>query len=321
MSADASVLFVGESPPPGAAADFVPFDCASGTRLATIMLGLTDRATMLAHVPRANIYDTPTGVKKPATSVDLDLYTPPWDPTVAAIRGLRLLQDTAARTVVALGRRTAEALGMPDVLRLPAFNWAPPLCATWTHRQSDTRAVTVLYAPHPSGASATLNDPTTRAEVRAMLMPELIIGVPSLRPWHFNLADPSTLAALSAALAPLCPALAAAALIHADGMHKANEARASIPLLARMSAATTPTEQGQALAAHIATERPQPWNAPLADAAAILLRPDGRRALEEHWGASNLARLAKANIGVDAAQSRSAMRATLARYAAAGLTC
>ena len=44
----ASIVFVGESPPAGAPPDFSPFDCASGTRLASI-LGLRDRATLLAH--------------------------------------------------------------------------------------------------------------------------------------------------------------------------------------------------------------------------------------------------------------------------------
>lgn len=305
---NATTLFVGESPPPGSSADFIPFDCQSGTRLATIMLGLKDRATLLAHVPRDNIYDTPTGAKGCADA---------WDPTVADIRGSNLLNDTTAETVVALGRRTAEALGMPDVLRMPSYNWSPPLCATWRHKQWATRVVTVLYAPHPSGASSILTDQTTRAEVRAMLMPELVIGVPSLRPWHFNLADPATLAALSAVLAPLCPALGAAALIHADSLRKAIDARAAVPLLARMAAAISPREQGGALREHLDTTRPRAWDEPLAKVAVTLLRHDGRRTLEDWWGVG-LARTAKDHVALNAAQSRSTMRATLARYAAEG---
>ena len=39
-----ALLFVGESPPAGSPPDFRPFDCASGTRLASV-LGLIDRAT------------------------------------------------------------------------------------------------------------------------------------------------------------------------------------------------------------------------------------------------------------------------------------
>lgn len=299
------VLFVGESPPPGAAPDFAPFDCASGTRLATLMLGLKDRATMLEQIPRANIYDRPTGVKGCDTA---------WEPAAARALGKRLLQHPHYRdatTVIALGRRTAEALGMPDPVRVPSYNWAPPLCTSWGWSDGGGQGdgVTIMYAPHPSGRSSVLTDPTVLAEVRAMLLPELILGVPSLRPWHFRLDDPSTLAALAAAVSPLCPALGAAALLHADGMHRARSAQVASPLLVRISAA-----------AGVQLPTAAYFDEPLALTTAILLQHDGGRRLSGRWDLpATLVKTAKDQAALNTAPSRSAMRATLLRYAAAGL--
>lgn len=334
----ASVLFVGESPPPGAPVNFKPFDCASGTRLATIMLGLRDRATLLEHVPRANIYDKPTGAKG---------CEAPWEPATARALGTRLLQATTATTVVALGRKPAEALGMPDVLRMPSYNWSPPLGQSWQVRRTTRRpghpssvpeytlpediveetAVTVIYAPHPSGASSTLTDLSVKADVRATLMPELIIGCPSLRPWHFQLDDPGVLAALAAAVAPLCPALGAAALLHADGLHRARVARGNMPLLATVCAAMNARPEGVTSTYNPYTAS---WDEPLRITAAELLAPDGGRSLTRRWngGAKDtawskadafLVNAAKAHVHLNAAQPRAVMRATLAWYAAAGL--
>ena len=301
----ASLLFVGESPPAGAPPNFKPFDCASGTRLATIMLGLRDRDTLLDHVPRANIYDVPSGAKG---------CTEAWEAERAAKRGQTLLYEHAGhgtQVVVALGRRVALALGFPDVLRAPAFNWSPPVCATWRPYVTDVGdRVTVMYAPHPSGASSTLNDPTTRADVRAMLMPELILGVPSLRPWHFRLDDPSTLASLSAALSPLCPALGAAALVHADALHKARLARQSSPLLDRFAKIVAQQQAAE-----------DPWDEPLRATASVLLHHNGAAVLADWFGVSGnvFKATAKQHQALNDAQSRSTMRATLAQYAAAGV--
>jgi hypothetical protein len=322
VTATPVILFVGESPPPGAPPDFSPFDCVSGTRLATIMLGLRDRQTMLDLVPRANIYPRPTGVKGSDDA---------WDHAAARTLGTGLLCSpghATATTLVALGRRTAEALGMPDPVRVPSYNWAPPIGATWGWSDGGGRGdgTTLIYAPHPSGASSTLNDATTRAEVRAMLLPEIILGIPALRPWHFRLDDPATLAAVAAAVAPLCPALGAAALVYADGMHRARVARQSSPLLSRLTSLRQPDSANPMAFEAVVSTANCAWDQPMRLTAAALLVDDGGRALARWWGMSSplkkdgaLVSAAKPHAALNKSPSIAAMRATLARYAMAGL--
>lgn len=306
-----TAVFVGESPPAGSPPDFEPFDCASGTRLATIMLGLRDRATLLEHVPRANIFDTPVGARGCDTQ---------WSTSEALQRadafgwcrapaiGGRTSGEMAVYpdVIVALGRRTAEAFRVPDTICMPAFNWAPPILSRW--RRTNGGAV-IIYAPHPSGASSTLSDAGVRVDVRAALVPELVLGVETLRPWHFRLDDAAALASVAAAVAPLCPALGAAALLWAASMHNARLARASSPLLGRLDVAETAAT---------------PWDEPLRETARCLLRPNGARRLAEAWdpvraGTTWLGEAARAHHHLNTAQARSDMRATLARYAEAGL--
>lgn len=302
-----SLLLIGESPPPGAAPDFRPFDCASGTRLASIMLGLRGRDELLAHVPRTNIFDAPTGPHG----------CQKWDAAVARMRGATTLHkmSTRVRTIVALGRKTAEALGIPHAVPDRTLNWTPPLGTTW--QRMGTRCI---YAPHPSGASSALNSAEVRADMRAMLIPELILGAPTLRPWHFRLDDPATLADLSAALSPRCPALGAAALTWAAEQHVARVARDSAPILAAMSKAFG----GAAFATG-----PNPWDEPLVNLARDLLQHDGGRVLGERWDPHGsvkrggpgwlVARAAQHHADLNN-YSRAHIRATLQRYAMAGLT-
>lgn len=302
----ASVLLIGESPPPGAAPDFRPFDCASGTRLATIMLGLRGRDELLAHVPRTNIFDVPTGPPG----------CPKWSTADARNAGALILDKYTAPgvTVVALGRKTAEALGMPHAVPDKSVNWVPPLGTTW--QRMGTRCI---YAPHPSGASSALNNAEVRADMRAMLLPELVLGAPTLRPWHFRLDDPATLADLSAALSPRCPALGAAALTWAAGQHIARVARDSSPLLAAMS---------QAFPKSTFATGPNAWDEPLANLARDLLQHDGGRVLGERWDPQGSVKrggpgwlVARAAEHADLNNyPRAHTRATMQRYAMAGLT-
>lgn len=286
-----SLIFVGESPPLGAAPDFNPFDCASGTRLAKIMLGLRDREVLLQHTTRSNIFDTPTGVKGAAD---------PWVPEVARARGAIM---TLPAMTIALGRRTAEALGMPDVPATASFNWAPPLLTTW---QRGTGLV--MYAPHLLGASSVLNDALVRTEVRAALIPELVIGCPSLRPWHFRLDEPDVLAGLAAAVAPAWPSIGAAALTWADSMHKAQHAHDMLTLY-------VPREY----------DPEQTWDVPLRVIAQLLSRTGGAAVLSALWTSGRnttfLAKEAKRSyVALNERRSLTTMRATQARYLAAGLT-
>lgn len=299
----ASILLIGESPPPGAAPDFRPFDCASGTRLATIMLGLRGRDELLAHVPRTNIFDAPTGPPG----------CPKWDAPRARMNGATVFyRMPEQRTIVALGRKTAEALGMPHAVPDKALNWTPPLGTTW-----DRMGTRCIYAPHPSGASSALNNAEVRGDMRATLMPELILGAPTLRPWHFRLDDPATLADLAAAVSPRCPALGAAALTWAAERNTARVARAAMPLMQRLGAALEE--------ARITRED---WDEPLANIARDLLQHDGGRVLGERWDAPGaIGRRGGGWLVARAAHyadlnnyHRAHIRATMQRYAMAGLT-
>lgn len=189
------LLLVGESPPPRAAPDFRPFDCASGTRLANA-IGLRTRGALLEHVARDNLFPTPTGPRG----------CPSWDDGDARKAALRLFQTSAAETIVALGQKVARAFDGP---RDEPFGQQPPTGSSWAFGRRR-----LLYLPHPSGSSPALQDPAQVRDVRRALLPELVGLVPTLRVCHFTVA-PSGMnyrqdvhEDLAVALAPTCPGLA-----------------------------------------------------------------------------------------------------------------
>ena len=295
----APLLFVGESPPAGSPPDFRPFDCASGTRLANV-LGLLDRATLLQHVPMANLFASPMGVKG----------APGWNLADAFVEASGIAAVRGA--IVALGRRVADAFDLPTAdarSRIPV----PPVLAQWRHACGPL----ITYAPHPSGQSQALNDPTTRTAVRRTLLPELVLGCPMLRSWHFRLEDPAVLLDLAVAVAPSCVAVGIAALVWAHGQHVARTARLASPLLAKVDAA---------LAAPVA---PTAWDRSLADVAMVLGLNNGARALAEAWvdgstmhpnaGNKWLLKLAEDHDALAATADRNVARATTLRYLLAEL--
>ena len=292
-----SLLFVGESPPAGSSPDFRPFDCASGTRLASA-LGLIDRATLLEHVPMRNLFDAPTGVQD----------APRWDADAAFIAA----NDIAARQdcygdIVALGRRVADAFDLPtaDVRsRIPA----PPILTQWRHACGPI----VTYVPHPSGAPQALNDPATRSAVRRTLLPEMVLGCPTLRPWHFRLDDPAVLVDLAVAVAPSCVAVGIAAMLWARSQHVARQARLASPLLARVDAAAG---RGDVWVG---------WDTSLEWTARRLRDDGGARDLAERWlpgstlhanaGDKWLLKLAEDHDALALTADRTVARATTMRY-------
>ena len=311
----ASIVFVGESPPAGAPPDFAPFDCASGTRLATI-LGLRDRATLLAHVPRDNLFATPTGI----------YGAPAWN-FERSLSGADDVRDRAPpRAVfVLLGRRVADAFLIPrPVPESSVIKWTPMVGSTWTLAPEETgmQPSRCIYIPHPSGANSTYTAEVKR-DVRQMLLPELILGAPSLRPWHFNLADPLVLHDLAVAMCPLCPALGAAAMVWADGQHRAQAARQATPLLTRINEALS-----EAPITPASPWRAPSWDEPMRLTVDTLLRHDGGRLLGAAWDPARVAIkagrpgwLTAMSVQYSAMNncSRHVARATMARYAEAGI--
>lgn len=190
-----ALLILGESPPPKAPPDFVPFDCQSGTNLAKF-LGLKSRAEVLAHLPRANCFDVPTGVDGTAK----------WDDAQARANAADVLAHHKPRVVVALGRRPAVALGVS--ITTPAMSWM-----RFEPTALRDRPVDVLHIPHPSGGSTALNTEAKKADARRAMLVEVALGCPTLRSWHFRLDDPAILADLGAALCPTRPGLGVAACV------------------------------------------------------------------------------------------------------------
>ena len=308
----ASIVFVGESPPAGAPPDFSPFDCASGTRLASI-LGLRDRATLLARVPRDNLFATPTGIDgAPAWNFERSMDA------ADEVRGRAHVRSV----FVLLGRRVADAFLIPrPVPASSVIKWAPMVGSTWKD-PGPVGERTCIYIPHPSGANSTYTAEVKR-DVRQMLLPELILGAPSLRPWHFNLADPLVLHDLAVAMCPLCPALGAAAMVWADGQHRAQAARQATPLLTRINEALS-----EAPITPASPWRAPSWDEPMRLTVDTLLRHDGGRLLGAAWDPARVAIkagrpgwLTAMSVQYSAMNncSRHVARATMARYAEAGI--
>ncbi len=294
------ILFVGESPPPKATPSFIPFDCDSGTRAGRDILGFRRadaRALFLGHCPRTNIFTTPTGPKG----------CPPWNAEDASMNGGRLLwkaKDDGRRVVIALGRQTAEALGMPRPAGIDRRNIAPVVTTMWMC--SD---IACLYLPHPSGQSKVLRNAATRAEVRRAVLPEVVAGIPTLRPWHFDLGDPAVLADLGAALCPMQPDVGIAAALVAAERQRFLEAAEKAPLTAIMT-----DGRGRASC------EPNPCDHPMREIVKTLCQDGGAHRLSERWGLSpkrieSAARSQPAGATFD----RAALRATIARYVAWGM--
>lgn len=193
-----TVVIVGESPPPKAPPGFVPFDCDSGTRLATKAIGLLSRVPLLAHVPRVNVFDEPGMGILPGKT---------WDAKLA--RGSANIVarkypsgPTTPTTFVAMGNKVKAAFGLKD---LPAYSWAPHNLVGHDFH--------VVACPHPSGQNTSLNIASVQAITRRLLIPELVAGCSGLSTWYWNLDDKAVLADLGAALCPNDPVLGVAAAV------------------------------------------------------------------------------------------------------------
>lgn len=194
-----TVVIVGESPPPKATPGFVPFDCDSGTRLATKSIGLLSRAPLLTHVPRVNVFDEPGMGITPGKT---------WNKALADQGASGIIADydvdqQRPHTFVLMGNKVKAAFRFKD---LPAYSWAPmPLIAGGP--------IHVVACPHPSGQNTSLNIASVQVTTRRLLIPELVAGCSGLRSWHWNLDDKAVLADLGAALCPTDPVLGVAVAV------------------------------------------------------------------------------------------------------------
>lgn len=282
-----SVVLVGESPPPGAPPTFRPFDCGSGQNLVR-HLGLVSRAALLEHVPRGNIFDSPgVGIGD----------GPKWDDAQARVNAIDIL-DRQARaigdwhgaeaTVVALGTKPGAALGVGD---LPWYAW----------RRDTATGVHVVSAPHPSGRASIIGRmPSGPVTFRRALLPELVVGCPTLRPWHFTTRVDPILADLGAALCPYDPAVGVIAAVLAD---EAFAMPAVMPDIHRATASLPMVECVRALADGSSKSR--------IVALGALYRC--RR------GSDLKARVAAAERSVAAGYPAEVLRATIGRYVALGI--
>lgn len=284
-----SVVLVGESPPPNAPPDFKPFDCASGTNLCRY-LGLTGRAVLLEHVPRDNIFHTPgVGIKD----------GPKWDAEAADEKGRYLLRRARSgwlgrspqTIVVALGDDPGKALGVGD---LPWYAW----------RRDPETGVHVVTAPHPSGRSSIVsNGRAAAATFRRALLPDILAGCHTLRPWHFTLSLEEVKADLGAALCPYDPAVG---VIAATVIAEAQAIPSLMPGIFAASESLSPLDIIRALAAPLGGD---------SKTRADLLR----NLLRLRRGTDLVARVKSAGKTVVADYPAEVLRATIGRYAALGV--
>ncbi|NBU17616.1 MAG: hypothetical protein EBS48_11540, partial [Actinobacteria bacterium] len=179
--------------------------------------GLTSRAVLLEHVPRDNIFHTPgVGTGKPGA--------PKWSAEEASEgatdvihRHIHMRKD--ATSLVALGRKPAEALGLPK--DAPFY--------TWQCIDKDLD-VHLMLAPHPSGRSTNLHSPAARSQFRRALWPELVAGCAGLRPWHVLIGEMGYYVDIGAALSPMDVGLGMAVLQHCAEVWRAKSGPLKVPV-------------------------------------------------------------------------------------------
>ncbi len=257
-------------------------------------------------MPERSALDDLEDRRRLAMMLGLDAFLP-HIPCMRSIDPVAILGNVEiGATVVALTRAVADALGMPRAVPDRSMKWLPRAGETWQRH-----GVRFIFAPTVFTEAC--------IDMRAMLAPELILGAPGLRPWHFRLDDPATLADLSAAVSPRCPALGAAALTWAAEQHTARIVRDSSPLLAAMS---------QAFAGARFATGPHDWDEPIINIARDLMQHDGGRILGKRWDPDGSAKrggpgwlVARAAAFSDLNNyPRACIQATLTRYEIAGIT-
>ena len=245
-------------------------------RWARSICGLVDAGTLFAHVTQAIGVDS----------------LPRW-----------------CDAVLAVGRDTAARFGMPH----PGFGdvgvgtqWREPAAGPLHSVAGPGLFCTFVPAigarPHPALIQS----------IRRAVIGELVLGSPSLRAWHFRIADITVLQDLGAALCPLAPTLGMAFAHYSAETHRSRAAAvASAPskAIARL---------GGDIVATFKRGEPPCCVDTLRTIASTIRADDGAADLCRAWGVSQAAIKASAATMPDY-QDHSAQRATALRYALAGL--
>jgi len=195
-----------------------------------------------------------------------------------------LIGDNIADSVIVVGRDTAEVHGMQSfgldkTVPLAGHQWRALVDHVAGH-------VRTLYTFCPSPASlASLPDGTTaRPSLRRVLMAEMVLGLPNLRPWHFRLSDRQTLHDLGVAWCPASPSAGMAFALYAAEAHRAHAAASSSPLSRAVHAAFPAVAEYQR--DHL--RRPG-WDAPMRTVAAMALGPNPAATIAAHFGVTRTA--------------------------------
>lgn len=134
-----------------------------------------------------------------------------------------------ADSVIVVGREIAEAHGMQ---RFGLAHHVPLAGHQW--RRGGTL---FTFCPSPGALAALPDGPTARASLRRVLMAEMVLGCPTLRPWHFRLSDKQTLHDLGVAWCPASPVAGMAFALFATEAHRQRAAVAASPLSRAVHAA------------------------------------------------------------------------------------
>lgn len=183
-----------------------------------------------------------------------------------------------ADSVIVVGRDVAEAHGMQ---RFGLAHHVPLAGHQW--RRGGTL---FTFCPSPGALAALPDGPAARASLRRVLMAEMVLGCPTLRPWHFRLSDKQTLHDLGVAWCPGSPVAGMAFALFAAEAHRQRAAVAASPLSIAVHAAFP------AVADHVRTPA---WDTPMRDtartfnAATHAESPGAASIVARLWGATRAA--------------------------------
>ena len=180
--------------------------------------------------------------------------------------------DPSAASLILVGRDTAEAHGMQ---RFGLANHVPLAGHQW--RKGGQLCT---FAPSPASLATLPDGPAARASLRRVLMAELILGCPTLRPWHFRLRDAQTLHDLGVAWCPAAPVAGMAFALFAADAHRQRAALLASPLSRAVHDAFPTT------ADHV---KAPAWDRPMREASKVFLATAPAAIVASLWSTSRYA--------------------------------